>query len=182
MTRNANGTDVPGTANNYQERNKQLVRRWFGAMECGALDQMEEFWASDAANHASGRPGLRLPSGGEGIGMVARMLRTAFPDRRWQIDEMIAEGDLVACRMTVSGTFGSRPERPPFNMPPGQPGVEGTDLIGPSAAGKPYSVKHIHIFRITDGKIAEHWAARDDLGLLLQLGAISLPERAGTPD
>ena len=43
-------------------------------------------------------------------------------------------------------------------------------------------MKHMHMLRITDGKIAEHWAARDDLGLLLQLGAISLRERAEAPD
>jgi predicted ester cyclase len=61
-------------------------------------------------------------------------------------------------------------------LPNGWVGVESTALIPPSAAGKPYSVKHIHIFRIADGLIAEHWAARDDLALLLQLGAISAPE------
>jgi hypothetical protein len=61
-------------------------------------------------------------------------------------------------------------------LPNGWVGVESTALIPPSAAGKPYSVKHIHIFRIAGGLIAEHWAARDDLALLLQLGAISAPE------
>jgi predicted ester cyclase len=182
VTTNANGTDVRLSSHNDQERNKQLVRRLFDAMVRGATDEMQALWTSDAANHASGRPGLRLPAGGEGIVMVARMLRSAFPDRHWQIDEMIAEGDLVACRMTVSGTFGNRPERPPFGMPPDQPGVEGTDLLGAFASGKPYSVKHMHMFRIAHGKIAEHWAARDDLGLLLQLGAISVSERAATPD
>jgi predicted ester cyclase len=177
----ANSKIAPVTTNN-QERNKQLVRQWFDTMERGATDELRAFWTSDAANHASGRPGLQLPRGGEGIAMVARMLRTAFPDRHWQMDEMIAEGDLVVCRLTVSGTFGHRPERPPFGIPPGQPGVEGTDLIDASARGKPYAVKHMHMFRIADGKIAEHWAARDDLGLLLQLGVISLPEPAATLD
>ena len=102
-------------------------------------------------------------------------LRTAFPDRRWQIDDLIAHGDQVICRLTVSGHFGSPPERPEGPLPTGWVGVESTALIPPSAAGKPYSVKHIHIFRIAEGFIAEHWAARDDLGLLLQLGAITAP-------
>ena len=118
-----------GSLNNEEARNKQVVRRWFDAMERGATDEIKAFFTSDAENHASGRPGMRLPTGGEGMVMVARMLQTAFPDRHWQIDDIIAEGDLVACRMSVSGTFGSRPERPRFGMPPGQPGVEGTDLV-----------------------------------------------------
>src|SRR5579859_1132552 len=128
VTSNTNGKKVPDSSKNEHERNKLVVRRWFDAMQRGATDEMQAFWTGDAANHASGRPGLRLPTGGEGIVMVAKMLRIAFPDRHWQIDKMIAEGDLVACRMTVSGTFGTRPGRPPLGMPAGQPGVEGTDL------------------------------------------------------
>jgi predicted ester cyclase len=141
-------------------------------MERGALDEAMEFWATDATNHASGRAGQRQPRGRETIGMVFRMLRTAFPDRRYQIDDIIAEGDQVVCRMTVSGTFGGTPARPPMSMPPEWVGVEGTELVPASGIGKPYSVKHIHIFRITNGLITDHWAARDDVGLLLQLGGI----------
>ena len=161
--------------------NKELIRRYLDAMERGTLDEVQAYWAPDAINYGSGRPGQRAPSGREGIVAVVRMLRTAFPDRHWQIDQMIADGDLVACRTTVSGTFGTRPERPPFPVPPGWAGVEGTELADASATGKPYSVKHIHIFRIASGLIAEHWAARDDLGLLLQVGAISIPASAPSP-
>src|SRR6266849_10523177 len=75
----------------------------------------------------------------------------------WQIDDLIAKDEFVVCRVTVSGTFGVRPHRPPDPLPNGWVGVESTALIPPSAAGKPYSVKHIHIFRIADGLIAEHW-------------------------
>ena len=107
------------------------------------------------------------------------MLRTAFPDRRWQIDDLIAEGDQVVCRMTVSGTFGRTPERPSIVVSPTWVGVEGTELVPPSAIGKPYSVKHVHVFRITNGHITEHSAARDDVGLLLQLGAITPPIAGG---
>jgi ketosteroid isomerase-like protein len=158
-----------------QETNKEVVRRWLQAMERRALDEAAACWASDSVNHASGRSGFQAPRGREAVRRVIGALDVAFPDRRWAIDDMIAEGDLVVCRCTVSGTFGTVPPRPPGPLPHGWLGVESTGLVPPSAAGKPYSVKHIHIFRIAGGLIAEHWAARDDLSLLLQLGAISPP-------
>jgi len=159
-----------------EQGNKDLVRRHYDALDRGALDEAAQVWAPDAVNHASGRYGSQQPRGRDAVKRVLEALRTAFPDRRWQIDDLIAEDDFVVCRVTVSGTFGVRPPRPPDPLPNGWVGVESTALIPPSAAGKPYSVKHIHIFRIADGLIAEHWAARDDLALLLQLGAISAPE------
>jgi len=158
-----------------EEANKDVVKGWLDALERGALDEAVGFWAPDAVNHASGRYGPETPRGREAIKRVMQVLRVAFPDRRWQIDDMIAEGDQVVCRMTVSGTFGAPPERPPDPIPAGWVGVESTALVSASAAGRPYSVKHIHVFRIANGLIAEHWAARDDLSLLIQLGAITPP-------
>jgi len=157
------------------EANKELVKRYVHAMERGALDEAVSFWAPDAVNYASGRYGPQSPLGREAVRRVLEVLRVAFPDRQWQIDDVIAEGDQVVCRMTVSGTFGATPERLPGPLPPGWVGVESTALVPESAAGKPYTVKHIHIFRIANGLITAHWAARDDLSLLLQLGAITAP-------
>ncbi len=168
MARNTAETKSAASA----EANKEVVKRYFDAMERGALDEATELWATDATNHASGRAGQQQPRGRETIGMVFRMLRTAFPDRRYQIDDIITEGDQVVCRITVSGTFGGTPARPPMSMPPEWVGVEGTELVPASGIGKPYSVKHIHIFRVANGLITDHWAARDDVGLLLQLGGI----------
>jgi predicted ester cyclase len=39
--------------------------------------------------------------------------------------------------------------------------------------GRSYTVTHVHIYRVADGKICEHWAVRDDLSVLRQLGAFS---------
>lgn len=168
MHTNTAETGSPASA----EANKELVKRYFDAMERGALDEATEFWAAEATNQASGRPGQQASHGREAIGRVFRMLRTAFPDRHYQIDDTIAEGDQVVCRMTVSGKFGGTPARPAMSGPSDWVGVEGTQLVPASGIGKPYSVKHIHIFRIANGQITDHWAARDDVGLLLQLGAI----------
>lgn len=170
----ASNTVEPGSLA-HAEANKELVKRYFDAMERGALDEATELWATGATNYASGRKGQQPTRGRDAIGTVHRMLRAAFPDRQYQIDGIIAEGDQVVCRMTVSGKFGGTPPRPPMPVPPSWVGVEGTELVPASGIGKPYSVKHVHIFRIANGQITDHWAARDDLGLLVQLGAIAPP-------
>jgi predicted ester cyclase len=170
----ASNTVEPGSSA-HAEANKELVKRYFDAMERGALDEATEFWATEATNHASGRKGQQPTKGRDRIGTVHRMLSAAFPDRQYQIDSMIAEGDQVVCRMTVSGKFGGTPPRPSRPLPPSWVGVEGSELVPASGVGKTYSVKHVHIFRIANAQITDHWAARDDLGLMLQLGAIAPP-------
>jgi predicted ester cyclase len=144
------------------QENKALIRQHFAALERGDLEDAASLWASHAVNHGAGRPGLQPPSGPSGLLGVLRSLQRAFPDRRWQIDDLIAEGDLVVCRLTVSGTYGDIPPIP----------VEGALLMRTPPTGHPYTVQHVHIFRLVDGKVTDHWAVRDDLGLLLQLGVL----------
>src|SRR5690349_4967941 len=118
------------------DENKQLIRRYMEAMELGDIDEAATFWAPDAVNHGGGRPGQQPPSGPEGLRHVFRSIRTAFPDRRWRIDDLIGEGDRVVCRVTVSGTYGEIPPIP----------VEGAMLMTTPPAGQRYSVQHAHIF------------------------------------
>jgi len=152
------------------EDNKNVIREHFAAMERGDLDEAASYWSADGVNHASGRTGKRPPPGPEGLIGVLRSLRLAYPDRRWQIDDLIAEGDMVSCRMTVSGTYG---EIPPIR-------VESAWMMETAPTGKPYSNVHqVHVFRVVDGKLTEHWAVRDDFDLLLQLGVISPPDAEG---
>jgi predicted ester cyclase len=80
----------------------------------------------------------------------------AVPDSAWETLRLVAEGDFVVCHNTWTGTYG------------------GTMFRGvPTPQGKSFSVEHIHIYRLADGKIAEHWVVRDDLGMMLQVGAIT---------
>jgi predicted ester cyclase len=153
------------------EENKALVRRFVDAQNRGSIDDMLACWAQDAVNHA-GRidDAPRLTAVAPGLAslqMVFENLHLAFPDRRSEITDLIGEADRVVCRMTVSGTYQGAPTIP----------VEGgrrLQRLAPS--GRAYRVQHIHIFRIADGKLAEHWATRDDLGLLEQLGGLPADE------
>jgi steroid delta-isomerase-like uncharacterized protein len=81
------------------------------------------------------------------------MLRAAFPDQRWDITRLLAEGEHVAMYSTWTGTH------------------EGS-FMGIPPTGKPVSVHHMYLFRIADGRITEYAAVRDDLDMRRQLGLI----------
>ena len=82
------------------------------------------------------------------------MLRTAFPDLHFTIEELVAEGDIVAGRLSMSGTH----EGPLMGMPP--------------PSGHAVRQEHMHFVRYRDGKAVEHWGVRDDLGMMQQLDVI----------
>jgi len=90
--------------------------------------------------------------------------RTAFPDLHFTIEAQIAEADQVVSHCTVSGTF-----LQPFMI---------LGLGNHAPTGKHFAVKHMHLQRLRDGQIVEHWAVREDLSMLQQLGIVSVPGQA----
>ena len=116
----------------------------------GELDRVEEFVTEDFVNHEAW-PGE--DPGYEGFRLRLRRLREAIPDLHMEVHEALAEGDLVAYRATLTGT---------------QTGP----LQGIPPTGRPFSAQQMHFLRMRDGKASEHWACRDDLGMLMQLGII----------
>lgn len=95
----------------------------------------------------------RFFQGPESMRALITMLRTAFPDLHFSIEELVAEGDTVAGRLTMSGTQ----EGPLVVMPP---------------TGRPVRQNHMHFVRFRDGKAIEHWGVRDDLGMMRQFGVV----------
>ena len=79
-----------------------------------------------------------------------------LPDGHYEILDMIAEREMVACRVRVSGTM----QGEMFGVPP---------------TGKRFTAEHVHWHRVAGGKLAERWAVRDDLGTLIQLSIIDPP-------
>ncbi len=90
---------------------------------------------------------------------TARWLRTTFPDLHAVLHEVVVEGDGKVGRLTLSGT------------------LQG-DYLGVAGSGRSFSVQHLHMYRVRDGKLAEHWACRDDLGQLTQRGWVLPPPPA----
>ncbi len=138
-----------------QDANKELFRRTYEEMlNRGDLSRVEEVVAPDFHNHEA-PPGMdRGPASMRGL---VAMLRTAFPDLHFEIEEMIAEGDIVAGRLTMTGTHHG-------------------PLMGMPETGRSVRQDHMHFVRFQDGKAIEHWGVRDDLGMMQQLGVI--PERS----
>jgi predicted ester cyclase len=78
----------------------------------------------------------------------------AFPDARFTIDDMVAEGDKVAYRVTITGTHTGRP------------------YMGIAPSGKKIEMRNTSIKRIANGKLAESWGTLDTLSMMRQLGII----------
>ncbi len=140
-----------------EEANKASFRRAYEELfNQGNLSLVEELVAPDFLNHAAPPGSNRGP---ESMRQLIRMLRTAFPDLHFTIEELVAEGDTVAGRVIMSGTH------------------QGT-FQGMPPTGRSFRQAQMHFVRFRDGKGVEHRAVRDDLGLMQQLGVIPTPGQA----
>jgi steroid delta-isomerase-like uncharacterized protein len=141
------------------EVNKTQYRRSFEEVfNQGNLAIVDELVTPDFLNHEV-PPGMNN-RGPDSTRQIVKMLRTAFPDLHFTIEELVAEGDTVAGRVTMSGTHLG-----PFQgIPP---------------TGRSFEQAHMHFVRFRDGKAIEHRAVRDDLGMMRQLGLIAAPTNAG---
>jgi steroid delta-isomerase-like uncharacterized protein len=134
------------------EENKELARRFYDEVfNAGNLDQVEEFCTPDFVDHEEGPPGT--PDGIEGVKAFVGMFREGFPDIRASVDDVMAEGDKIAARVTFTGTH------------------EG-EFMGVPPSGQRIQIDTIDIVRIEGGKAAEHWGVTDTMALMQQIGAI----------
>jgi steroid delta-isomerase-like uncharacterized protein len=141
-----------------EESNKALVRRFYEEIDAGNLDAMDELVAEDYLNH-SPFP-FPTPPGREGLKQAFRILWEATPGTH-EIEDQLADGDKVVTRLTAHGRHDG-------------------DLPGPiPATGNELHMSAVAIHRIADGKIAEHWSGKDELGLMIQLGVVEPPDQGG---
>ena len=127
---------------------KAVVEEMFRRQQAGDDTAVDDLVAADMVNHAAG------PQGRDGLKLILRTIDDDLGPVTVEQHHLIGEGDLVAQHLTMHGTH--RASTMPL-------------LANAPISGRPTAWKFIHIWRIADGMIVEHWACRDDMGLLEQL-------------
>jgi len=145
-------TTVPkwkGVVSFMSEEKKGFERRMYEEIfNKKNMAAIEQFFATDWVCHPS-LPGM--PPGLEGMKQSHTLTNRAFPDMQAKLEDMLAEGDKIACRWTATGTHKG-------------------EFMGMPATNKQVTITGIHIDRIADGKIVETWNYSDMMGVVQQLG------------
>ena len=134
------------------QRNKEILERLDALLGADDLTELDELCTPDMVNHAiaSDRPG-GLAGTRE---FLETMGRSSFSDQVWHELTVVGEGPYVV-------QFGKRGGR-----------WLGGEFMGVEAPAGRYSRDFMAAYRFADGRIAERWAIRDDLGMLRQLGGL----------
>ena len=132
------------------DENKALVRRLYAEVFAAwNLDVVDQLIGPGFIGHEM-PPGT--PPGPVGFKQFYGWLRSAFPDLRYTVEDVVAEGDRVVVRWTWRCTHKG-------------------EFMGIAATGKQATVTGIAIYRVAGGKCTERWVELGLLSLLQQLGA-----------
>jgi steroid delta-isomerase-like uncharacterized protein len=138
--------------------NAELVRRYFDLVwNHGDLAAIDDFFGDEFTNF-----GHRGADARTLVRAIVAAWRAAFPDLRFDIEEEIVSADAVVHLVTCRGTHTGRFEHPAVGV------------LEPS--GRSFAVDQMHIHRVRDGRIVQHWGTRNDLVMLQQLGAVAAPQ------
>ncbi|CAA9397347.1 MAG: hypothetical protein AVDCRST_MAG66-1243 [uncultured Pseudonocardia sp.] len=132
---------------------EKLVREVVNAFEADDVARIGTLVTEDFVDH--GAPPW-APQGRAGYLQIMGFLKNVLRIR-YEIHEVVADGDLVAARATVHG-------------------VHNSGHLGFPATGRPYAMPTMHMYRASGGLLAEHWGVRDELSVLWQVGALPAPE------
>jgi steroid delta-isomerase-like uncharacterized protein len=134
--------------------NKTVMQRFYDEVVNGRkLELIDELLREDFVEHEDleGRPRTR-----EGVKLFFGDLHAAFPDLEFEVEQMLAEGDVAAARIRVRGTH------------------SGAEIMGIPPSGRTIDFEAIDIIQFEDGIATAHWGVSDAVTLMRQLGA--LPE------
>ena len=134
------------------QENSALIRRWFDEVwNHGRMDAIDEMASPDVIGHGQAQHDTDV--GLEEFRRFAKDLLRAFPDMQVTIDQIIEQGDKVVARWTATMTHKG-------------------DFLGFAPTGRKATVTGTSIQRMSGGKIVEGWDNWDQLGLLVQIGAV----------
>ncbi len=129
--------------------NIEIQKKFGEAINTGHLDLLRDLISSDSVDHD---PSPGQGTGPEGYIKFFKMMRTAFPDLKIEVETILADEDKVAFAYTITGT---------------QNGVF-MDEVEPT--GKTIKARGMQISKFENGKMTERWGSSDELGILKQLG------------
>jgi len=135
------------------EENKALVGQFFDAVNAGDLDALDQYVSADFIEHEA-FPGLPT-KGPEAPKAAIGLFRGAFPNLHMTSDEILADGDKVVVRGTMSGTHQG-------------------EFMGIPPTNNSFKVQFIDIIEMRDGKATAHWGVTDQAAMMQQLGLMEM--------
>jgi steroid delta-isomerase-like uncharacterized protein len=136
------------------QQNRDIVRRYAQMFNTGDLDVADELFASDFIVRHFDAPELER----EGFKEFSRPFVRGFSERRVAVEDLVTEGNQVVARMTFCGRHIG-------------------EFFGAAPSGREVCFTGIVWFRISEGKIVEHWGEFDALGLMQQLDIMDQPSK-----
>lgn len=127
---------------------RAVVEEMLRRQQAGDDTFLDDLVAVDMVNHAAG------PQGRSGLASILRTIDHDLGPVVLEDHHLVGDGDVVAQHLTLHGTHRNS------TMPL---------LDGVPPSGRPVAWRFIHIWRIAEGLVVEHWACRDDMGLLEQV-------------
>jgi len=143
-------TNLESSADAQLAANKAIVRSFIDAWNTRDFDRFEVLMGDDAVLRIGGAV---IPCDPQGTRSIAAEWTSAFPDWRFELLALIAEGDRVVAHMPYRGTHRQA-------------------ISGVAPTHRSCIVDEIVIFRIADGKITEAWEVYDEAGMWRQLGVL----------
>ena len=135
--------------------NKATFKRFHEAANTGDVELIAKTIDEIVAPHAVIRTPLPIDAAGpELLKQVWTMLLRVYPDIHLTVEDVIAEGDKVVARNTVSGTHQG-------------------EFMGFAPTGKSVTYNEIFVFRFADGRVVETWGVVDVYAQMNQLGLLS---------
>lgn len=132
------------------QENKVAVRRFIDEVFVkGNADAVDKLVTNDFTPHSWGK----MPSGIEPLKQAIRHVHAGLSDVSFKIDDVVAEEDKVAMRVTAHARHTG-------------------EFMGMPATGKEYTISETHIFHLRDGKVCDHWRDADMWSLMKQIGAV----------
>jgi steroid delta-isomerase-like uncharacterized protein len=132
--------------------NTDVMLRFYDEVNAGNLGIIDELIHDDLIEHDPIAP---TPDK-DGVRQFFAMVKTGFPDMRFEVLHTVAEGDLVMAHGRIEGTHDG-------------------DFMGIPATGRRISVPVVDIVRFRDGRAAEHWGVTDTGAMMEQLGVAPAP-------